>query len=182
MGIELGSSKTEIEKKMSNFNSINQVKYNEESIPYFEGRFSDNIYYMTPQFMIPTGDSLVASIKILYLDNLDDIKHDKELMINKSIPMNLQMSSSGRINSVSLRNQILNELSLKYGKPDLRDTLNFEGQRELINWRDRDDIDISLSYTFDPAYNSYKGNSSLILEYKYTDEMYKTVFKQKTIY
>jgi hypothetical protein len=177
LGLKLGSTTNEIEKQLEVLRENQMIFIAFQNVPYLKGTVDEKGYFMTPLFTKTSGDSIITTIRVLYLDNLDYIKDDIRSVQANETPMNLQFVSKDRVNSFLLKEQVKKELIGKYGNPTSQGVLKQNGEMELISWDDKDGIDIILTYkTHRDVENEY-GNSGLILEYTFNKKLSSQIKK-----
>ena len=159
LGLKLGSSINEIENQLQVLKENHEVYVVSQNVPYLKRVLDDKEYYITPLFTSKSGDSLVTTIKVLYLDNLNNIKDDIKTVQSNENPMNLQFISTNRVNSFLLKEQVKRELIAKYDKPTSEGKLNQNGEIELTSWDNKNGIDILLTYKSHRSIENDYGNS-----------------------
>lgn len=177
---KLGSGKTETLQQLRSYISLGGLKQLDDENCYWSGILDSYNYYYAPIFTFPPGDTICSEMQLLFFDDL----HDAESYINNFttgiIPMNLMMNDANRVLSKSLNDKIIKEITEDHGKYDNQDTINLN-DLDLIrtSWRNKNGVDILVDYRYNKNMQSrFSGNSSLLVTYKYTNDLMKQIFNR----
>ena len=200
LGFQLGASRAETDVKYQQlYNSGVLKKYQEDgdAAYYYQSKIpaSQKNYYAMMLFNGAVGDTIITSIDLVFLDNLNHSLSVLDGTRNGRVYMNLNKTpdNENEPSSDQILVDVLKDLTSKYGKYDSKDShTGAMGDRttEEYKWKDRKNVDITLTYTINTAHNSElqnsgfntDGASSLVLEYNYNEEAKKKLAKGTSVY
>lgn len=179
---KLGSNSEEIKKELKSLVVTGGLKIEQENY-YWSNEIDDEVYYYTPIFLFPPGDSLCTEMKLLFFDQIERMPSDLTATKNNEIAMNLMYWDIGRVKSWKLRDKIVENISAEHGPFTKRDTVRFtDNQVELTSWKDKNGVDITVRFRFNPDQlknSPFAGNSSLTVTYSFTKEIMDKNFKSR---
>lgn len=169
---KLGSTPGEVLKEIRSLESTGGLTRREDDY-YWTSELDGQVYHYAPVFTFTPGDSLCSEMKLLYFDQVETMQSDLFAVKRNEVPMNLMCYDLTRVKSGRLRNKIVDNITSEQGPYTSRDTLDFsENLLELTTWKDRDGVDIIVSYRFAKdqlAATPFAGNSALTVAYSQTN-------------
>lgn len=189
MGLKLGTSSTEMQRKIESLALQGTFKKTGTYVYYVNNIDYSQKYYSLPLYFFNPGESLVSEIKVMYFDDLQWISS----VVNNGIKgwQFLGLSSSPKykdqVLSIDVFYDILNNLISKYGNPDKQSDITYEqnGKNVLIKriWNNRNGVNIKLEFLTDvDKVGTNMGDSQIYLSYTYTKEMESKLNLRKSIY
>ena len=187
MGFKLGSGRHEAESRFISLLKNKTLKPMDKKNVYVENKISPNkFYYSFFWYNIPTTDSIVDKLQVVYSDALDDgfstLANYVPAKFYKDVSNYLSLTDS------DISRDIIRNVSLNYKNYDNADTVTLEGTTFMsYHWNNRNGVNIELSHdtrspSYDPLSNSVRHYYYIQLTYSYTDEMREKIFKKKSIY
>lgn len=188
LGFQLGMSTNEVNTLFNSYVASqklkrvkNQYPFLVNSLPFGHEYYSSLISHYAP------GDSILMGISVYYSDSNDE-NFDNYTDANASgTKYFVYARPESGFTDKEMVKDIINNVSLEYGKFDETDTLKLNSDTKIeYKWKDRNDVDITLYYTFFSEYDSilgYTANNYIIqLDYYYTSKMKESMQLKKSIY
>jgi hypothetical protein len=196
LGMQLGSSLATFEDKYHQLMKSGVMKrytQDDDAIWYYPCTVKSlgRDYYAIPLCHPAAGDTLTASIEVIYFNDLHNSNYHMSSIAKGHGVYTLSSFTDDIIPTKVIKADVLDGLTAKYGQYDTRDTLTYadtyNGRNiEKYQWKNKNGVDVTLTQTVGYINPDYKGprvkNEGLVLEYRYTDDMEKKVFAGAHIY
>ena len=188
LGVKLGIGRSGVDStfqamlKARILNSYkNKFAYGEHTLP------DRNKYYSYISFGIPKSDSLLTSLSVFYLDEMNDQSYYYFDYNANGTRMMQHISPSASVTDKRMVSDIVYYLKEKYGAYNYSDTIELSQDKlATYMWENKNDVDIELKHyfydAFDPLYNETRRFYMIRLNYRLTDEYQNKLAIKKSIY
>ena len=188
-GLQLGSTKSEITKKLHELVNSNALEIYNNEFYYYESSLLpfDAKYFVVPVFRNLEGDSLIVEIDLHYFTDLKYVDYAFMTHENGIVTSLREVTNTTSVPNVQqIKRDILEKLITRYGKCTRIDTLPLlNGDKlEETRWGNFNDVEIEVKLREGKFPNSdiLAGNCSLVLTYKYDYEFQKRHFPHRGLY
>jgi hypothetical protein len=143
-----------------------------ENLPGVNRTLLGKTYYARPIIVAEDYDTVLRGLKVFFTIKPEDLKD----VTKREIMFPMEMGT--KIIDTEIRDEVIDNVSKKYGSPDRKDTVSNGHEAGLhirYSWLNRKDVDITLDYK---AVNriildDFVYYYSIVLNYSYTKDLLK---------